>query len=381
MSKQITIGTATAVPGTIQYGKWDFFTHPTGLQEWIPVIIAQGQEPGKTIWLTAGIHGPEHSGPSILYRLLTEELVAGLRGTIVAIPALSPSGLRTKSYVPYHEPKNPNRMWPDGRNKPHEDMEKRPPTVTEQGLARLFEHILETADYLIDYHNAGIGSIPFIFQDRVLYRPSDDEASALAEASTLAEAEALSAQMAEMIAAFGFTVINEYPVEKYIKNDLHRSTSGAALLVGRIPAFTVELGVGAVPEMAITEAGIVATRNVLRWAGMLAGEMEPLTGIPVVDPGYPTRRSEAVRCPQSCILLHRVDSGDIVQAGDVLADMVDIWGKPVGEGVLRSPYDGFIYSRSYGIYKYAGETAVSMSIRDEQPMVGHYPSDFFVAET
>ncbi len=369
MTKSITLGTATAVPGTIQYGKWDFFTHPTGLQEWIPIIIAQGKEPGKTMWLTTGIHGPEHSGPSILYKLLTDELVANLKGTIVAIPALSPSGLRTKSYVPYHEPKNPNRMWPDGRNKPHTDLEKRPPTITEQGLARLFEHILETADYLIDYHNAGIGSIPFIFQDRVLYRPSDDEEAAKAES------QALSEQMAEMINAFGFTIINEYPAEKYIKNDLHRSTSGAALLLGRIPAFTVELGIGPVPEMAITEAGIVATRNTLRWAGMLEGEMEPMTGIPVVDPGYPTRRTQAVRVPKACILLHRVDAGDIVEKGDVIADMVDIWGKPMGE--LLSPYDGFIFSRSHGIYKYEGETAVSMSIRDEHPMVGPYPEDYF----
>lgn len=371
MLPKIQIGTAVSQPGTIQYGQWDFFTHPTGLTEWIPVIIAQGTDPGKTIWLTAGIHGPEHSGPSILYRLLTEELVSQLKGTIVAIPALMPSGLRTKSYVPYHEPKNPNRMWPDGRNKPHTNLEKRPPTVVEQGFARLFEIMLDTADYLIDFHNAGIGSIPFVFRDRVLYKPGENEEAAKQES------EALAAELQAMIDAFGFTVINEYPAEKYIDEDLHRSTSGAILLVGRIPSFTVELGVGAVPELAITAAGVVATRNVLRWAGMLSGEREPLIGIPVIDPGYPTRRSQAVRAPESCILLHRVDAGHIVKEGDILADMVDVWGKPIGEGVLRSPYDGFVWSRPHGIYTYAGETAVAMSIRDENPLVGPYPEKFF----
>lgn len=367
MPTPLTIGTAVAQPGTIQYGQWEMFTHPTGLVEWMPIIIAQGAEDGPTIWLTTGIHGPEHSGPSVLYHLLTADLVANLRGTIVAIPALTPSGLRTKAYVPYHEPKNPNRCWPDGRNKQHTDLEKQPPTDLEHAFARLFEKIQATADYLIDFHNAGIGSLPFVFRDRVLHRPEAD----------VAEAEALAARLEEMIHAFGFTVINEFPVEKYIEEELHRSTSGAALLVGRIPAFTVELGVGPVPVLAITHAAVAATRNVLRWAGMLAGEMEPIVGIPVVDAGYPVRRSSAVRVPHTCILLHRMEPGELVQAGDVLADLHDVWGRPLGEGVLLSPYDGFMWSRPHGIYMNAGETAAFMAIRDSAPQVGPYPAKFW----
>ena len=370
----ISLGTAVSQPGTIQTGTWDIFTHPTGLVEWLPIIIAQGTQPGPTFWLTTGIHGPEHSGPHILYRLLNDDLVAQLQGTIVAIPALTPSGLRTGAYVPYHEPKNPNRYWPDGRGKPHKDLEKRPPTILEQGFARLFEHILATADYLIDYHNAGIGSLPFVFRDRVLYKPSEDESEA-EQAKT--EAQALADKLNDMIDAFGFTVINEFPAEKYIEDDLHRSTSGAALLVGRIPAFTVELGVGPVPDMAITEAGIIATRNTLRWAGMLPGDPEPMTMIERLDPGYPVRRSEAVRCPESCILLPRVDAGDMVQVGDVVGDMVDIWGKPIGEGELTCPYEGFVWTRPHGIYMYPGNTAVGMAIRDDQPLIGPYPDDFW----
>lgn len=376
MLPAIELGTAVAQPGTIQYGRWDFFTHPTGLTEWLPIIIVQGRQSGPTAWLTAGIHGSEHSGPSILYRLLTQELVDQLKGTIVAIPALMPSGLRLKSYVPYHEPKNPNRMWPDGRNKAYTNTEKRPPTLVEQGFARLFKHICASADFLIDYHNASIGSLPFVFRDRVLYKPSPNGDNTAA----VDEAQALSEKMQGMIDAFGFTVINEYPAEKYIREDLHRSTSGAVLLVGRKPAITVELGVGPVPELAITQAGITATRNVLRWAGMLDGEMEPITGIPVVNPGYQTRRTQSIRCPESCILLHRVEPGDIVQEGDIIADMVDVWGQPVGEGVLRSPYDGIVWARPYGIYTYPGETAISMAIRDDNPLIGPYPDDYFEGE-
>src|SRR5215510_3850355 len=114
MVKTLKLGTATAKAGTLQYGQWEAFTHPTGQAEWLPVIIAQGKQDGPCIWLTAGIHGPEHTGPVVLYRLLTQELVDRLKGTIVCIPALTPTGLRTSSYVPHYERLNPNRLWPSG---------------------------------------------------------------------------------------------------------------------------------------------------------------------------------------------------------------------------------------------------------------------------
>ena len=100
MSHPITVGTATAQPGTIQYGRWDILDHPTGHTEFLPVIVAQGQRDGPCLWLTAGIHGPEQGGPSVLYRLITQELVERLRGTVVAIPALNPAGLRTMQREP-----------------------------------------------------------------------------------------------------------------------------------------------------------------------------------------------------------------------------------------------------------------------------------------
>ena len=111
----IQLGDAVSVPGTIQYGRFDALVHPTGHTEFVPVILAQGVEDGPCLWLTAGIHGPEHTGPLVLYRLLTQELVSRMRGTIVALPALSPAGLRTMTREPYHAGKDPNRLWPDGK--------------------------------------------------------------------------------------------------------------------------------------------------------------------------------------------------------------------------------------------------------------------------
>jgi predicted deacylase len=374
MNERISLGTASAQPGSIQYGRWDFVSHPTGSSEFLPVIIASGRDEGPCLWLTAGIHGTEHSGPSVLYRLLTQDLVETLSGTIVAIPALSPVGLRTEKYVPYHVPKNPNRLWPDGKpTSAQPKPEKAAQSSVELAYARLFERIKESANFLIDYHNYSEGSIPFAFRDRVLFRHSADEASARAEAEQLSE------RMDGMLQAFGHTIVNEFPAEHYIEEDLHRSTSGATLLLARVPAITVELGTGLVPEERITTAAVAGTRNVLRWAGMLSGEMEPISGIPVVDPGFPARRTSTVRTQTPCVVLSSLDAGAVFQKGDVLAELGDIWGRPLPDGLVRADHDGFVVGRQPGILHYPGATILRVAIRDDAPLTGAYPKDFFVS--
>ena len=371
MSQPISLGTATAKPGTIRYGQFDAFEHPTGHIEFMPVIIAQGKQDGPCLWLTAGIHGPEHAGPTVLYRLITQDLVDRMRGTIVAIPALSPAGLRTMNREPYHAPADPNRLWPDGRPDKPQDPDKAAPSSLERALKRLFDEMVAGADYMIDYHNAWTGSISFVFRDRVMYRADTD-----AETHK-AQAEALAAKQDEMIRAYGHTVINEFPVEKYVDEKLHRSTSGSVLLVGHIPSFTVELGTGHMPDPRIVAASVAGTRNVMRWAGMLDGAPEPIQGIKIVDPEFPVRRRTAPRVDQACVVIHLVEAGDMVKVGDPLAEVRDVWGRPVGEGVLRSEYDGFVIGRQHGIYRYPGEAVLALGIRDDAPIVGPYPDDYY----
>lgn len=383
----LTVGTATAEPGAIQYGRWEALGHPTGHAEFLPVLIAQGREEGPCLWLTAGIHGPEQAGPAVLYRLITQELADQLRGTIVAIPALNPAGLRTSQRRPYHVDKDPNRLWPDGKPKKAPDPDKEPPSSLELAYARLYDQIVASADFLIDYHNAWTGSIPFSFRDRVLYRSGNGANGPQAVASQpqgaedpKAEADALSERQGEMLRAFGHTIVREFPPEKYIDEDLHRSTSAAVLLLNHIPAFTVELGGGAMPDPAIVAAAVAGTRNVLRWAGMLDGDEEPIEGVPVIDVGFPVRRCMTPRVSEACVVLHLVQPGDRLQVGDPVAEVRDVWGRPLGEGLLRAEFDGFVMGRSHGIYFYPGQPVLGMAIRDEAPLVAPYPEDFFKVE-
>jgi len=374
MPKTITLGSATSQPGTTQYGRWEALAHPTGHAEFLPIMIAQGKDDGPCLWLTAGIHGPEQAGPLVLYQLITQELVQQIKGTIVAIPALNPAGLRTAKREPYHAPKDPNRLWPDGKPEKPPDPDKEPPSSLEQAYKRLFDEILATADYLIDYHCAWIGSISFSFRDRVLYR-ADQDAS-----RHQAQAEALAVKQDEMLKAYGHTIVREFPAEKYVDEKLHRSTSAAAMFLGNIPGFTVELGTGPVPDPAIVAASAAGTRNVMRWAGMLGGDPEPIEGIKIVDPGFPVRRCSTPRVQQACVVRHLVEPGNVVNAGDPVAEVRDVWGRPLGDGLLCSEYDGFVMGRMHGIYCYPGDAVLGMAIRDDAPLVAPYPEEYYKDE-
>lgn len=362
----LTLGTAQAEPGKITYGEYPLVQHPVGGVDALPVILAQGQHDGPTFWLTAGIHGIEHAGIQVIHRLITPELLADLRGTLVAIPALNPAGLRTLQREAYYHAGDPNRLFPDGLP-PKNDPDKAPPSALEQAYGRLFEEIKQSAAYFFDLHCISIGSLSFAFRDRVLYRQGDEAARQRAEAT--------SAKMEAMARAYGHTLIADFSLSKYIDEKLHRATTASIAMLAGIPALTAELSSSYTPARATVNAGLSGLRNVLRWAEMLPGDPEPITGIQVIDPGYPVRRRSVARVPQACLVHHLAEPGDLVKVGDPLVEMRDAWGRVLG--LLHSEYDGFVISCPPGILYYPGEATVLLAIRDDEPLVGPYPDSFF----
>jgi predicted deacylase len=239
---------------------------------------------------------------------------------------------------------------------------------------RLFEEFRRTAHYLVDLHNAWIGSVSFVFRDRVFYR---NEGSPAQRRKARAAAQRVDAQVAEMCAAYGHAVVQEMPPKNYLAHKLHRSTTAAVSNLLHIPALTMELGTGAVPDPAIVRAAATGLRNLLRWAGMLPGSMEPITGIRVPDPGFPCRRTSAPRVSVPCVVRHLCEAGDLVRVGQPLAEVRDIWGRPVAEKVLKSQHDGWIIGRNSGVLYYPGQDIYGLAIRDNLPTVQPYPRAFF----
>ena len=271
--KVIEIGSAKSEPGKLTYGFFDCINLPTGQAEQLPVMIAQGTEEGPTFFLTANIHGAELTGIPIIHELVTAELAQQLKGTVVAMPSLNPSGLRHLKRSPEFDDQDPNRFFPDGRfadKEDEQDEEKKYPKPAAQVAQKIYELMETYADFLIDFHNHSIQSIPFSILDRVFH---DSEANK-------GEAEDLFRRVKEMVEAFGVTTCVEFPAEQYLKQKLHRSVSGAALNNVGIPSFTAELGENSIINKRVVAGSIKATRNTLKWAGMLDGLLNPLRSFP-----------------------------------------------------------------------------------------------------
>src|SRR5690348_18397130 len=129
---------------------------------------------------------------------------------------------------------------------------------------------------------------------------------------------------------------NEFPSRKYIKNRLHRSTGGAAGHVLGIPSITPELGMGGDVEPKALRAGIAGIHNALVWAEMLPDDPIVIDWIPQPDLGYPVTRLSHPRVPEPGIVAPLVRLGEIVRAGQPVAELTDIWGRPLGEdGLIR----------------------------------------------
>jgi len=414
---KITVGNVESKPGEIVYGFLDILEHPIGTIERLAIIIAQGKTEGPTFWLTANIHGDEYTGIPVIHNVINGLDIEKLKGTIVAIPSLNPAGSRVTKRYPYYDAKDPNRLFPDGnpfKEKPvfnekeisktviaeeNEDVgiksevvtkitieneieqsETKPvdplafyerdelfPSVQELIWKRLFEIIKNSADYLIDLHNAFLKSIPFIFLDRVLYKEDKDEDS-------LKDAQKLYSETEEMVKAFGFTVVRESIPAIYIQKKLHRSTSGAALNYLRIPSFTVELGMYLDVEPEVVAAATKGVNNALKWAGLIEGKFEKVTEVPVVAENEAVRHVGHPRTKKSAIVELKVKKGDFVKKGDVVALARDIFGRPIPDQYeIISELDGYVFMINEGIIRYPNEVILWLASKDVQPMIDKWP--------
>ena len=401
--KELVVGDIKGVPGEIKYGFLDVLEHPVGTIERLPVIIAQGHNDGPVLWLTANIHGDEYTGIPVIHKTIEKLDLKKLNGAIVAIPSLNPAGSRVTSRCPYYDQKDPNRLFPDGNpfkkksksetqidvtlpkeehiaiSVDEDDKEKSAdplaiyeedelyPSVQEMIWKRLFNIIKDSADVLIDFHNAYIKSIPFIFLDRVLYDPTKTK-------DAIAEAENLYIRTEKIANAFGFTIVRESTPKKYTSKKLHRSTSGAALNSLRIPSFTVELGMYRDVEPEVIDAAVKGISNVMKQTGMIGGKKEPITEVKVVGNGKAIRHIGHPRIKTSAVIELLVKKGDFVKKGDTIAIARDIFGrKLLKEHELKSEVDGYVFMINEGIMRYPNEVLCWIAAEDVNPMVDKWP--------
>ena len=363
--KTIEIGTAKSKPGKLTYGFVDALELPTGTSDKLAVMIAQGKEDGPTFFITANIHGNELTGIAVVHDVVTQELAEQLKGTVVAIPSLNPTGLRLYQRNPEYQDADPNRQFPEGRFEKTEDEDKKYAKPFEQVANVIYGLFEKHADYHMDFHNHTLRSVPFSIMDRVFYDGEEEKE----------KAEKLAAKQSGMIEAYGAAsmVAADFPPKKYINMEYHRSLSGAVLNSLRIPAFTVEMGSNNVLLPDIIAGSAKAARNVLRWAGMLETPIEEVTEFTVPTLEDRVRRFEHPRSKYSGIVRLLVEPGEKVTKNQAIAKITDIHGKPLGDGFIRTDHDGYMIALKDKVTIYPNEHVAEMGIKDEYDMVVPMP--------
>ena len=378
------LGTAEAAPGELARGWLSVADLPTGGAERLPVVIANGVDDGPTLWLTGGVHGDEATGVAVAQDAMREDLPERLAGAVVCVPVVSPAGLRRNARHTYYDDEDPNRHFPgvDGNGDDGDGGDAgRPPNVQERIDERLYHAIVDgrveadgdgdssetdsavAADALVDLHTAGVGSEPFAIRDRVLYGEQRDEPAA----SALAE------DLAAIVEAFGFPILTEYPAAEYLDQQLQQSTAGAVLNRGGVPAFTAELGAHSVVEEDTRAGGVAGVYGVLRELDMLAaGDVpddvsDPGADVPDSPVEFPVRRYRGPHTETPGLVRHRVSAGDVVEEGEVIADVVSPSGAQ--RDTVAVDHDGYVIGRSEGLAVYEGDAIASLAVRDEDDLV------------
>lgn len=155
-AKPLNIGNATIQPGeriTLGLPTPEISSY---ISMHVPIHVVHGKQEGPVLLISGALHGDEMNGIDIVHHLLKTKALKGLKGTLIAIPAINVYGLMTLT-----------RNLPDRR-----DLEGSFPG-TESGsfagrLAHYFsKEIFSVATHCIDIHTAGAHqySLPQVLTD------------------------------------------------------------------------------------------------------------------------------------------------------------------------------------------------------------------------
>lgn len=357
------VGTANADAGEYATGWLDATELPTGGTERLPVVIANGEATGPTLWLTATVHGDEATGLAAAQDAVDDRLLDELAGAVVCLPTCNPAGLRRNARTSYYHDDDPNRYFPDP-----EAEQYRPPRVQEVIDRRLYDAITGAtdapvadarADALLDLHTAQVGSVPFVIRDRVLFGERRERSTA----------DALAERLDALAGALSLPVVTEYPGEEYTGESLQRSTAGAVLNDAGIPALTVELGTHSVVDDCQRARGVSACHRALVHLGALEvlPDWSPAVESLESPVDYPVRRAVHPHTESAGIVRHRVQPGAVLEAGDPVADVVTPHGEHVS--TVETDHDGFVLAHDEGVAAYENDPVTHLAVRDDAELI------------
>jgi uncharacterized protein len=146
-----------------------------GVATKLPLFVLNGAHEGKTLVVTAAIHGAEYVGAEAAYRLARQTDPATLHGQLVVAPVSSMTAFKKRAiYLCPPDDKNLNRLFPGD-----------PAGSFAQQLAHwIFQNLIRRADVYLDLHGGDMNEalVPFSILRRSGNAELDGRALALAQA-------------------------------------------------------------------------------------------------------------------------------------------------------------------------------------------------------
>ena len=268
------IGTCKAATGKITRGKLTVAVYQ-GKELRIPVLIAKGEEPGKTIFISAGIHGDEINGIEIVRKFIQDINTEKLHGTIIFLPILNPWGFREKSrYVPFDK-KDLNRCFKKGKS------------VSYKIAKTLMKQVISKCYFGIDLHD---GRTNLLLPHTRIFKK--DKCKYLKELSH----------------AFGSEIILQREGERGMM-------AIESFNAYKTPVLTVEVGGALVLREDFTTQVLSGLKNILIYGGLLNGVLD----LPVKQFFLDVRSGYIA--PIQGILHIEVELGDAVKKGQLIASI------------------------------------------------------------
>ncbi len=255
-----------------------------GIPILLPLMVAKGRKSGKTIGVTAAVHGNELNGTSVIQRLFKEIDIHTLEGIVVGIPIVNvPSFLRKK------------RRFLDGVDIVHIMPGKENGNVSQVYAWRIINRIIRYFDILLDLHTASNGRV------NSYYVRADMDHYIVRKMALLQQAQ---------------NIVHNPPNDGTLR--------GAADDLG-IPAITMEVGDPNLFQKGVISDSPTGIRNLLCYIGTTPGpKTNPEQGDTIV-----CKRSYWIYADTGGLLTVHPAVTNIVKKDEVIATLRNIWGNTI----------------------------------------------------
>ena len=324
----VEIGDVKAQPGELKHGKLPCEPLPDAAEVFVPLTILNGAVDGPTLWIGATIHGNEIPGIEVIRRLTRDLLDAQqMRGAIIGAGPLNPYGFRLRQHTVPQDGGNINSKFPG-------DAEG---TISERVAHILYTQALPQCTLVMDFHSSTMFGTEFM-------------------CVTTCENEDVMRHTLEMGEVFGFPLVQ---VTRDMWN-YDRALISWAMDMGKPAILAEPLRQGGWTRASLG-ASVRGVLNVMKWAGMIEGEIEPQTEIEVAG-GYFTFLDVLTR--RSGIIDVLVPGGAWVEEGDLLGIVRDPWGNDLDHVI--SPVRAAVRSMATNQIVYAGQIVGTLMVPGER---------------